>query len=172
MFFRSFRKSTVPPDDAAWWRDAEAAEHAPSETTLQALRSRMIPMEISPDEAERQDEMLDALERLHAITSRSELPVVATQHRVIGHAACHFVAPAGLAGEIDAPGKLFITSAALMFAGVRVLSWPWHRVRSIGRMQRALVIVIAGVPEPVHLVLNSYGDAMIARHLSARLRPA
>jgi hypothetical protein len=172
MFFRAFRKPTSPPDDAAWWRDADAAEHAPTAASLQALRTRMVPVDVSPDEAERQDEMMDALERLLGIASQTILPSVATQHRVIGHAMCHFVAPAGLAGEIDAPGKIFITSTALVFAGSRVHSWPWHRVRSITRIQRALVIAIAGLPEPVQVVCNSYGDAMAARHLAARLRPA
>jgi hypothetical protein len=172
MFFRSFRKSTAPRDDAAWWRDAEAAEHAPTDAALQGLKSRMVSMEIAPDEAERQDEMIDALDRLRVLAGRNDLPTVATQHRVIGHAACHFVAPAGLSGEVDSPGKLFVTSSALVFAGGRVLSWPWHRVRSIRRVERVLLIVVAGLPEPVQIHCNSYGDAMTARHLAARLRPA
>jgi hypothetical protein len=172
MFFRSFRKTTPPPDDAAWWRDAEAAEQAPSGPALQALRARMVSMEIAPDEAERQDEMMDALERLRDLTIRTELPVVATQHRVIGPAVCHFVAPAGLAGSVDAPGKLFVTSTALVFAGGRVMSWPWHRVRSIARAERALLVVVAGLADPVQILCNSYGDAVTARHLAARLRPA
>ena len=172
MFFRSFRKSTAPQDDAAWWRDADAAEQAPTDDAVQGLRSRMVSMETAPDEAERQDEMIEALDRLRALAGRRELPAVATQHRVIGHATCHFVAPARLAGDIDAPGKLFVTSSALVFAGGRVFSWPWHRVRSIRRVERALLVGVAGLPEPVQVHCNSYGDAMMARHLAARLRPA
>jgi hypothetical protein len=172
MFFRALRRQTSPPDDAAWWRDADAAEQAPTLAVLETLRARMVPMDVSPDEAERQDEMMDALERLSALAQQTELPTIATQHRVIGHASCHFVAPARLAGEIDAPGKIFITSAALVFASATVHNWAWHRVRSITRIQRTLLIVIAGVPEPMPIACNSYADAVAARYLAARLRPA
>jgi hypothetical protein len=173
MLFRAFRRSPdSPPDDDAWWRDAGAAERAPVPESVAALRARMVSPDRSPDEAERQEEMLDGLERLRDFALSVELPVLATQHRVIGHASCHFVAPASLSGQIDSPGKLFVTSQSLVFAGGRVLTWPWHRVRSIVRDGRAIIVTIAGAEDAVHIVCNTYGDAMAARYLAARLRPA
>ena len=173
MLFRSFlRSSDVPADDEVWWRDAGAAERAPAPATVADLRARMVSADRSADEAERQEEMLHGLERLRDLALQSELPVLSTQHRVIGSAACHFVAPASLTGQIDSPGKLFVTSHALVFAGGRVLAWPWHRIRSIVREGRAVIVTIAGAPEAVHILCNSYGDAMTARYLAARQRPA
>ena len=173
MFFRSFLRSSEPSaNDEAWWRDAGAAERAPAAEIVAALRARRVSAEQSADEAERQEEMLDGLERLRDLAALSDLPILTTQHRVIGSAACHFTAPASLVGQVDAPGKLFVTSQALIFAGGRVLAWPWHRVRSIVREGRAIVVIIAGAPEPVHIACNTYGDAMTARYLAARLRPA
>jgi hypothetical protein len=173
MFFRSFLRSPEPSaDDAAWWRDAGAAERAPAADLVASLRDRMLPADQSADEAERREEMVDGLERLRDLAQLAELPVLATQHRVIGSASCHFTAPASLVAQVDVPGKLFVTSQSLVFAGGRVLTWPWHRVRSIVRQDRAIVVTIAGVPDPVCLLCNSYGDAMTARYLAARLRPA
>lgn len=173
MFFRSFRKPPPPsPDDAAWWHAAAEAERVPTVEALDGLRATMTSGDVSPDDAERQEEMIDGLDRLRAVAARSELPVLATQHRVIRQAACHFAAPASLNGEIDASGKLFVTSDGLVFAGGRVLAWPWHRVRAVVRSERAIVVTVAGVPEPVRIICNTYGDAMTARHLAARLRPA
>ena len=108
-----------------------------------------------------------------ALADRPALPVLATQHRVIGAARCHFTAPSSLTGPVDAPGKLFVTSDGLVFAGsARVFTWPWHRVRAIMRSERALVVTLAGAPDPIAILCNTYGDAMTARYLAARLRPA
>jgi hypothetical protein len=172
MLFRPFKRTPETPPDAAWWRDAGSAERAPTPAAVAALRARMVSPDRSPDEAERQEEMLDGLERLRDLAGQAELPVLATQHRVIGGAACHFTAPASLSGQVDAPGKLFVTSHGLTFAGGRVLTCPWHRVRAIVRDGRAIVVTLAGAADPIAIVCNSYGDAMTARHLAARLRPA
>jgi hypothetical protein len=113
--------------------------------------------------------MLEGLELLLA-ASAAPLPVLATQHRVIGSDACHFVAPATLSGNVDTPGKIFVTSERLIFAAGRVQSWPWHRVRRLARVERALLATVAGAGEDVQLVCNTYGDAMIAAALSSRAR--
>ena len=171
MFFRSLRKSSPPaPDVSAWWREAAEAELNPSPERIGALRTRLVSARDWPDEAERQEEMLDGLDRLIEVADRPNLPVIATQHRVIGHAVCHFVAPAGLAGPVDAPGKLFVTSQGIVFAAGRVQAWPWHRLRSVARAERALLVSIGGTGEPAQLLCNSYGDAMMARYLATRLR--
>ena len=69
-----------------------------------------------------------------------------------------------------APGKIFVTSRRLIFAGGRVQAWPWHRVRRIVRIERALVVAIAGGPDGVHLTCNIYGDALVAASLADQIR--
>jgi hypothetical protein len=124
------------------------------------------------DEAERRAEMLEGLAQLVALAEGAALPILATQHRVIGTDACHLTAPASLAagpGGIDAPGKLFVTSHRLIFAAGTVTAWPWHRVRRINRAGYDLLIEIAGRPEPVRLRCNTYGDALCVCYLATRL---
>ena len=153
---------------ASWWKDADATADAPTPDAIAQLRASAAAA-TDPDDRERADEILDGLEQVLALASQPALPVMATQHRVIGPDTCHFAAPASLVGESESSGKLFVTSARLVFAGPRVQSWPWHRVRRIQRQDRALTIVIAGAAEAAVLLCNSYGDAMIISHMSARL---
>jgi hypothetical protein len=115
--------------------------------------------------------MLEGLEQLLPCTD-AELPVMHTQHRVIGSDLCHFVAPASLAGNVDTPGKLFLTSQRVVFAGGRAQSWPWHRIRGVARQERALVFQINGAGEGLRINCNTYGDAMVARYFAGRLRGA
>jgi len=122
-----------------------------------------------PDDVERADEILDGLDRVLALASQPALPAMVTQHRVIGPDTCHFAAPASLAGESQASGKIFVTTSRLVFAGPRVQSWPWHRVRKVLRQERTISIVIAGGSDPATLLCNSYGDAMVVAHLASRL---
>jgi hypothetical protein len=148
VIWRAFRKaSPLSETEAAWWRDADAAALAASVGAIRGLRERL------------------------AYTD-AELPVLHTQHRVIGSDRCHFVAPASLAGDVDVPGKLFLTSQRVVFAGGRAQSWPWHRVRNISRQERSLVLQINGTNDGLRLNCNSYGDAIIARYVASRLRGA
>ena len=122
------------------------------------------------DERERIDEMLEGLQNLVAIAVNTTLPIVSTQHRVIGSDVCYFAAPASLVGPSDASGKLFITSARLVFAGPRVTAWPWHRITRLVRQARSIAPVIAGGADAPAILCNSYGDAMIVAHLAERLK--
>ena len=163
---RIFRKAAALPRDAGWWQAALAAEASPTAEAIASLRDGLAPPS-TPDDRERQEEMLDGLERLAALTAGS-LEVVETQHRVVGTDVCHMVAPACLIGLTDEPGKLFITSRRLIHTGTAMRAWPWHRIGGVDRTERALEVTIIGAPDTVNLVCNSYGDAMTAAHLARR----
>jgi len=153
---------------ASWWQEADAVAQSPDGDAIARLRSSAAAA-TDPDDVERADEILDGLDRVLALASQPALPAMVTQHRVIGPDTCHFAAPASLAGESQASGKIFVTTSRLVFAGPRVQSWPWHRVRKVLRQERTISIVIAGGSDPATLLCNSYGDAMVVAHLASRL---
>jgi hypothetical protein len=167
VFWRVFRKPASARPDPSWWRSADEAADAPSVEAVDRLAARRVTT-ASPDELERQDEMLEGLRDLVALAGAA-LPVIVTQHRVIGADTCHLVAPAGLVDQTETPGKLFVTSHRVLFAGGRVVAWPWHRVREVRRHERELLVVAAGAEEILRVRCNTYGDALAARHFATRL---
>jgi hypothetical protein len=169
VIWRAFRKSAPPSSaHAAWWQAAIAAEAAPSPDALAKLGAEMTSPASSPDEAERQVEMVEGLAALAALWNR-DLPVITTQHRVIGADTCHMVAPACLVGLTDQPGKVLLTSQRLIHVGAGVRAWPWHRIGGVDRAERALDVTIIGSTDTVNLICNTYGDAMTAAYLARRL---
>lgn len=170
MIWRVFRRASPKLQTDSWWRDAEQAAAAPSAAALDALHARVAPAGADLDEAERQEEMVDGLRQMLAVAETRDLPVVVTQHRVIGADACYFVAPVSLAGDVAAPGKLFLTADRLIFASGKVHAWPWHRVQDIERAGRLLAVVLLGGGEAARLQCNTYGDALVVWHLAGRLR--
>jgi hypothetical protein len=171
MIRRFFRRADAEPPDAAWWRAAEALAEAPTAVELERLQQIGAPETgTNADiDAERREEMLDGLRELVALVEEHSLPVVTSQHRVIGSDVCHLIAPAALAGPESVPGKLFLTSHRLVFVTGRVSAYAWHRVRVVQRTGRDLSVVVAGAEEPLRLQCNSYGDALVAAHLIRRL---
>lgn len=167
MAWGFFRKPATAASEDAWWRDARAALDAPSAATLGALRPRLAPPH-QIDERERQEEMLDAIERVWALSEREALPVLDTQHRVIGTDVCHFMTPVSAPDHGDASGKLFLTSHRVIFAGGASIAWPWHRVRRATRHERDLVVE-GGDSLTLRLRCNSYGDAALAAMIAQRL---
>jgi hypothetical protein len=167
-FWRIFGKP-APSPHAAWWTDADAAAEAPTPGKVERLRAGMAARTAGADDHERQEEMVDGLEQLLAVMQSDQLPTIPTGHRVIGGDACHLVAPVTLA---DSPvgGKLFITSARVVFASGGVNAWPWHRVCAITRSDRDLVVTITGSGDALHVRCNTYADALIATHLARRLQ--
>jgi hypothetical protein len=152
--------------NAAWWAEANAAAETPTRDRVAALRAAAHPHD--PDDAERIEEMLDGLDRLAALHESEALPAMATQHRVIGADVCHFSTPASLRQETDVPGRVFVTSTRLIFAGAGVHAWPWHRVGRLVRSDRMLTAIVSGGDPPI-LIFNSYGDALMVAALAARL---
>jgi hypothetical protein len=171
LFSRLFRKSSSPKIDPVWWQAADAAAEAPTGAAVDSLAVSLTPTSAASDELERQQEMLSGLRDLVELASSDTLPVINTQHRAIGQDACHFIAPVSLAVEGGGAGKIFLTSARLVFVGGRLRSWPWHRVRKITRAGRNLLIIIAGEGEDLLLQCNTYSEALVARYFIQRLAP-
>lgn len=169
MAWGFFRKRPAAPNPSIelWWRDANASLLRPNRAALEDLRPRIAAAE-HIDERERQEEMLDALDRLCDLASTESLPVFATQHRVIGTDVCHFMAPVSAPDLGDASGKLFITSHRVVFAGGASIAWPWHRVRRSSRHDRDVVFE-GGDALTLRLRCNNYGDAAVAVVLADRL---
>jgi hypothetical protein len=175
MFRRLFGRAAPPqPDSAAWWREANALAESPDAVRIEALRIAMCDPDEAPDIAEDQLEMIEGLERVHALRLLPALPVVATQHRVIGQATCHFLAPGSLIDPVDASGKVFATNAALVFApgaAGAVKVWPWHTIAAVSRVERDVVVDLRGQPAAARLRMNTSGDALVMVALAERLRP-
>jgi hypothetical protein len=171
MFRRLFGRAAPPqPDTSAWWHEANALAATPDPERTATLRAQMSDPLEAPDVAECQEEMLEGLEQLQALIEAPALPVVVTQHRVIGNEVCHFLAPASLIGDVDAAGKLFATAARLVFAAGGVRQWPWHAITAVTRVERDAVLGVRGQPEAARLRLNTYGDALQIVALAERLR--
>ena len=162
-----FGSGSAAPDTAAWWRQADAIAAATDGIDLTVLRTSLI--NDDPDERERQEEMLDGLEVLASLRTRGTLPVVATQHRVVGSEACHAIVPVTTTGSAAGPATLFLTSARVVLMRGQTQSWAWHRVRLV-RTGRDLAIVASGTEAPEVVQCNSYGDALRAVHLADHLR--
>ncbi len=171
MMWRLFgRRSSAEPDASAWWSAADDAALVPGADAIARLRETVTPLATSPDEHERQLEMIAGLEQLASLADDSTLPMVTTQHRVIGHDTCHFLAPAGRPDHPDAAGKIFVTSTRLVFVSGAPIAWPWHRISNVVRRDRDVMIQISGQDEPLMMRCNSYGDALALCHVAARVR--
>lgn len=171
MFRRLFGRVAPPqPDTSAWWSEANALAGRPDADRLAALRTQVADAGTAPDIAELQHEMIDGLERVMALVGDPALPVLATQHRVIGHEVCHFIAPVSLIEEVDVSGKLFATAERIVFAAGTVRQWPWHAVAALRRVERDVVIDLRGRPAAARLRTNTYGDALLLVALAERLR--
>lgn len=169
MIWRVFRKTKAPAIDAAWWQRADEAAAAPTTEAVEQLALGTAASPAAADEAERQSEMIAGLRDLVALAGGTDLPTVATQHRVIGADRCHLIAPVSLGADAGAAGKLFLTSTRLVFVSGRPTAWPWHRVRRITRAGRDLVVVVTGEPETVVLRCNTYGEALAAEFMAKAL---
>jgi len=168
---RSWRKTSSSAVDASWWHEADAIAARPDLGAIDRLARAVPEAADASDEAERQHEMIEGLRQLADVAALSALPAIATQHRVIGGDACYWVAPVSLPGETGAAAKLFVTSARLVLSAGHVRAWPWHRVSRVLRQGRDVIAVVTGVPDPLHVQCNTYGDALIVAHLAARAIP-
>lgn len=170
LFDRFRRRDSAQPDVSAWWQAANALTAAPTSDAVAALKATTVNAAEAPDLAEAQDEMLEGLEALLDLTqsAQSPLPVLDTQHRVIGADTCHYMAPASLIDQVDSGGKVFVTSARVIFAAGTVVSWPWHQIVRVQREERDLVLELKGRPG-VRLRLNTYEGALVMAALAGRL---
>lgn len=168
MIWRPFRRTARPDPWAPWWDEADRAAAAPSAEAIERLQRAIVQARAGRDaDVEQQEEMVEGLRHLLPLAAGNGLPVIASQHRVIGPDACHFMAPVTLAGSAAAPGKLFLTSRRLVLVSAGVTSRPWHVVRHVARAGRRLSI--GAGEEAIVVQCNSFGDALAAHHLATRL---
>jgi hypothetical protein len=161
------RNNSAQPDVSGWWQTANALTAAPTSEAVAALKATTVNAAEAPDLAEAQDEMLEGLEAVLQL-AQAPVPVLETQHRVIGADTCHYMAPASLVDQVDSGGKVFVTSARIVFAAGTVVSWAWHQIARVQRDERDLVLDLKGRPG-VRLRLNTYEGALVIAALAGRL---
>jgi len=149
-----------------WWEDADQIADRPTADAIDRLESELSRAPVDAD-IEAQEEMLEGLRELVALASRPALPVLTSQHRVIGTDACHFIAPVTMTEPAGAAGKLFLTSRRLVLVAGGVSARPWHAVRQLSRRGRHLTI--GSGDSAVQIQCNTYGDALVAHHMAAQL---
>ena len=154
------------------WADAIAAD---GQTDTTDLRRQLDTAAAAGHDVEVEAEMLDALEQLHrsrGTVAAGTLPVVETQHRVVGSEPCHFSAPASL--PLDASqssGRLLMTPTKAIFVGAgRTAGFAWHTVHEVARLERDVVLLRADQSVSAHFRFNTYGDAVVAAHLAQHFR--
>jgi hypothetical protein len=161
------------------WRDAwMTAVAAPDGASVVALETRLRRHPPFADDLELEEEMLDALRHLVALSrdlAASHLPIVETAHRIVGTDLCHFSAAVSVPDDPAQPtGRLLLTSTRAAFAGgARMPGLQWHAVRDVVQNGRDILIVrTGGDADGVRFRCNSFTDAVcgaaIARHLVRR----
>jgi hypothetical protein len=158
-----------------WTRAVEAADAA----AVGPLRARLASSPPLAEDLEIEEEMLDGLERLVAVTSElnaSRLPSIETTHRVVGTDSCHFSAPVSMPDDPGQPsGRLLLTtSRAVFIGGAKLKALPWHAATQALQGDRDVLLVRADGQATYHFRCNTYADALcgaaIARHLIKKVR--
>jgi hypothetical protein len=160
------------------WRSACAT---PDSDQIAALAATLRDLGLPDEDIEIEREMLAGLEHLTALraaVASSELPVVETGHRIVGHDTCHFSAPTSMPDEPSQPtGRLILTSARAIFVGgAKSVTLPWHAVAEVLDQERDVVLVRHDRETHYRIRCNIYDDsltaAFLARTLAARHRRA
>lgn len=175
-FLKWFDRRSERATDA--WRERwRKAVDAPDIADLDALEAALHGLPSPADDLELEEEMLDALRQLIALTrelTAGRLPSVDTSHRMVGTDACHFSAAASMPDDPAQPtGRLLLTSTRAAFAGgARLPPLPWHAVRAVVQDGRDVAFVLVSGDRIVRFRCNSFADAVcgaaIARSLAKR----
>ena len=164
----------------AWRAHWEQALSTSGAGDLDRLRAELDQLAPGVDDVEVETEMLDALvcvRDLQAAAQRGQLPIVETQHRVVGTEPCHFTAPASLPDDAaQTSGRLLITPTRLLFiGGGRTQAVAWHAVHEAIRAERDVALLRGDTSTAAHFRLNTYTDAVatvfFARHFKNTRRP-
>jgi hypothetical protein len=165
----------------AWRRDWGEAVAKPDAAALDRLRASLHVEPPLADDIEIEEEMLEGLERLLALTgdlADQRLPHLETTHRIVGADACHFSAPVSMPEDVAQPtGRLLLTGTRAVFAGgARPTTLAWHAAAEVVQAERDVLLIRADRATAYRFRCNNYGDALtaaaIARHLIARARGA
>jgi hypothetical protein len=178
--FGWLKGSTAPANGlSAWRREWADAVTAPSAATLERLRNALHVQPPLADDVEIEEEMLEGLERLIALTAdlaEGRLPTIETAHRIVGTDACHFSAPVSMPEDVAQPtGRLLLTGTRAVFAGgARPTTLAWHAAAEVLQADRDVLLIRSDREVAYRFRCNNYGDALtaaaIARHLAARAR--
>ncbi len=156
----------------AFHQEVAAACEAADAASIDRLRARREALGFSEDEAAIELEMLDGLQNLTdfvAQVARDGLPVLETQHRVLGADRCHFWTPAFLPDQVEASGKLFFTEHRFVFVGGGVTSVPWSGVTQVRRDGRDLVMNVPARDTVFRFRCNAFSESLRGRFLADRL---
>jgi len=162
-----------------WRREWEQTVASPNPAALERLRHALHVQPALSDDVEIEEEMLDGLERLVALTddlAGGRLPHLETTHRIVGTDACHFSAPVSMPDDVAQPtGRLLLTGTRAVFAGgARPTTLAWHAAAEVLRVERDVLLIRSDRETAYRFRCNNYGDALIAaaiaRHLAARAR--
>lgn len=163
-------------DPLADWRArwTQALEQ-PEDADVQGLRGELEEAERGGTDVEVEGEMLDALEQLiitRMQAATSSLPLIATQHRVVGMEPCHFTAPVSLPSDpAQASGRLLATPVRAIFVGGgRTSASAWHAVHKVVRVERDVLLLRADDTPAAHFRFNTYADAVVAAFLAQHFR--
>jgi hypothetical protein len=160
------------------WAQAVAAIDAEAPRRLRAALTASPPL---ASDIEVEEEMVDALERLIAMTDElasGRLPRVETAHRVVGADVCHYSVPVSMPDDPAQPsGRLLLTGSRAVFVGsAKLTTIPWHAAAQALRGDRDLMLVRADGQTGYRFRCNTYADALcgaaIARHLIEQTRAA
>jgi hypothetical protein len=162
-----------------WRREWADAVRAPDAGALERLRGTLHVQPPLADDIEMEEEMLEGLERLIALTAdlaSGRLPHLETSHRIVGTDACHFSAPVSMPEDAAQPtGRLLLTGTRAVFAGgARPTTLAWHATADVVHSDRDVLLIRSDRDTAYRFRCNNYGDALaaaaIARHLAARAR--
>jgi hypothetical protein len=160
----------------AWHERWRKAIDAPDTADLAALEAALHSPAPLADDLELEEEMLDALRQLIALTREldaARVPSVDTSHRIVSGDACHFSAAVSMPDDPAQPtGRLLLTSTRAAFAGgARLPPLPWHAIRAVVQDGRDVALVLVD-DRIVRFRCNSSADAVcgaaIARYLARR----
>ena len=180
--FSWLRRNGRGPDGRVreWRREWAQAVAAIDGDAVRRLREALTASPPLASDVEVEEEMLDALERLIAMTDElasGRVPRVETTHRVVGRDACHYSAPVSMPDDPAQPsGRLLLTGTRAIFVGATLTSIPWHAAAQVLRGERDLMLVRTDGQTGYRFRCNTYGDAVcaaaIARHLIDQARSA
>jgi len=159
----------------AFHREVAAACDAADGAAVDHLLARREEVGLSEDEAAIEIEMLEGLREFlefRAEAERDGLPVLDTQHRVLGADRCHFWTPAFPPDRVEAGGKLFFTGTRLVFLGGGVQATPWNAVSKISREGCDLVVVVPSRDQVLRFRCNAFGEAMRGQYVAEQLLAA
>ena len=174
VFARWFGKKERSPADAWRGRWEQAVQTVDRQEAARLRAALGGDAAWAGADVEVEEEMLDGLERLIALTDEIEaggLPRIETSHRIVGADVCHFSAPASVPDDhSQASGRVLLTSTRAMFVGgAKLMTLPWHAVREVAWTQRD-VLLIRSAEDGARFRFNTYGDAIAAAALAKRLK--